>query len=251
MARETATIVCTLENDYPVIVVRAAGEMTYASVPVLRRTVQKGLTDHPALLLIDIARLEVVDELTVTAFAMFARQGGAAEVPVMLVAPSARMAVQLDALAIGHSVSAYPTEELARAAFAERPAPHRLQLSLEPGPAATAAARDLVDEACARWRMSSVADPAALIATELVANAVQHAATEIVFSIALRPSCLHLSCRDRSSSPPRRGASDDIESGRGLLIIEAMAAAWGFSRTPDGKVVWATVHGRRQVRARG
>jgi anti-anti-sigma regulatory factor/anti-sigma regulatory factor (Ser/Thr protein kinase) len=238
-------LVCRLENDYPVIVVHAAGRLTYASVPAVRRTVQNGFADHPALLLIDLAEVEVVDDLTLTAFAMLARQGAAADVPVMLVVPGPPLAGQLDQMAINHSVPTYATEELARAAFARRPAPRRLQLVLDPVPAATAAARELVDEACVRWRLPEVADAAALIATELVANAVRHAASEILFAVARRPAFLHLSCRDRSISPPRRGMSDDVETGRGLLIVEAMAASWGFNSTPNGKVVWATVPGRR------
>ena len=61
-ARDESTLVCTLENDYPVIVVRAAGRLTYASIPAIRQTVQKGFADHPVLLLIDVAEVAFLEE---------------------------------------------------------------------------------------------------------------------------------------------------------------------------------------------
>jgi anti-anti-sigma factor len=244
--RRNAALVCTVENDFPVLVVRASGRMTFATVPVLRRVVRKGLSDHPALLLIDVSAVEVIDDITVTVFASLARRGAEDDVPVMLVAPPPPLAGQLDALGVGRSVPTYATEELARSALARRAAPWRLQVALDPVPSATSAARDLVDRACARWRLRDVADVAALIATELVANAVQHAGTPIMFVVTRRPTYLHLACRDRSHVLPRRDGGDvDVPSGRGLLIIEAIAVGWGFSPTRDGKVVWATARSRR------
>jgi anti-anti-sigma regulatory factor len=243
--RDDTRLVCTLENDFPVTVVRAIGEMTYTSVAALRRVVRKGFTDRPALMLVDVAAVAVLDDVTVTTFAALAKQGAEAEVPVMLVGPSLPFAAHLNAMGIGRSVPVYPTEASARQAFAERPAPGRLQVDLDPVPSATAVARDLVDRACARWRLVELADAAALIATELVANAVQHAGTAMTFVVTHRPSYLHLACRDRSPAEPHRGPTDDLDGGRGLLLIEAIAESWGFSPTLDGKVVWATVRSRR------
>jgi len=114
-------LVCTLENDFPVTVVRAIGEMSFASVPALRRIVHKGLTDHPALLLIDVSAVAVIDDITVTVFTALVNQGAAADVPVMLVGPAPPLAAHLDALGIGRTVSVHPTEASARQAFASRP----------------------------------------------------------------------------------------------------------------------------------
>jgi hypothetical protein len=44
--------------------------------------------------------------------------------------------------------------------------------------------------------------------------------------------------------------SEDAEGGRGLLVVEALSASWGYVRTVDGKVVWATVRVRPQARIR-
>jgi anti-anti-sigma factor len=240
--RGDAALVCVLENDYPVTVVRAAGAMSVASVPALRRVVQKAFTDHPALLLIDVSALEVIDDVTVTAFAALARQGALVDVAVMLVAPAPALAEQLNALGVKRTVPTYASEESARAAAAARPGPWFLQAELDPVPSATVTAREMADQACTQWRLRELADTVSLVATELVANAVQHAGTRVTFTLTRRPSYLHIACRDRSSAVPCRGGDDTDR--RGLLIVESIATGWGFTPTLDGKVVWATVRSR-------
>jgi hypothetical protein len=151
-------------------------------------------------------------------------------------------------MSVSSAVPTFRTEEQAKSAYALSPAPRRVRMELQPVPGATAEARCLIDDACGRWRVGGLADTAALIATELVANAIQHARTPIVFSVALRRTYLHIGVRDRSGDPPVRGGAGsrdgdgDVEdTGRGLLIVESLAAGWGHARTQDGKVVWATV----------
>jgi anti-anti-sigma regulatory factor/anti-sigma regulatory factor (Ser/Thr protein kinase) len=244
-------LTCIAENDFPTTVVHAAGPLTYGTVPVLRRTVLKALTDHPELLLVDVSGVEAIDDLTLTALPMLAEQGALNEVAVMVCGPSPALARQLDAMAIGHRVPTFRSQDQAKAAFARQPAPRRARLLLEPVPSATAAARAVVDDVCTRWRISDIADTAALIATELVANAIQHARTEITFSVALRQTYLHIAVRDRSIAPPVRGGLDEEDDGRGLLIIESLAAGWGHARTADGKVVWATLRPRSAPVGRG
>jgi hypothetical protein len=36
-------------------------------------------------------------------------------------------------------------------------------------------------------------------------------------------------------------AGPDFDSGRGLMIVDALSADWGAYREADGKVVWAPV----------
>jgi hypothetical protein len=44
--------------------------------------------------------------------------------------------------------------------------------------------------------------------------------------------------RDASGSPPvPAGPGDDDENGRGLLIVDALSAGWGWKPAPGGKVV--------------
>jgi hypothetical protein len=81
-----------------------------------------------------------------------------------------------------------------------------------------------------------------MIVTELVANGIEHAGTPMRLSIARRTWHLHLALRDESPLPLRRiDGDDDRDAGRGLLIVEGTASAWGCVHTPGGKVVWATL----------
>ena len=35
--------------------------------------------------------------------------------------------------------------------------------------------------------------------------------------------------------------AESAEGGRGLILVDALAAAWGSTPAPDGKHVWATL----------
>ena len=93
--------------------------------------------------------------------------------------------------------------------------------------------------ACDRERL----DDATLVLSELVGNAVRHAEGDSM-QVRLRRTgeVLRIAVHDRSSSHPQpREASVEDESGRGMLIINALSHRWGWEPRPDGKVVWADV----------
>lgn len=237
---------CVLERDFPICHVRVRGVLGYATAPQLRATIMKAFTDRPDLVLIDVSGLDVEDDITLTAFAALVRQGSAAGVSVMLHGAPPALARQLDTMAVTRTVPTFATTEEALAAHARRPGPARAQVDLSPDRDATGGARDLVDRCCALWGVSDIADDAALVVTELVANAVQHARTSCTVTVTLRERYLHIAVRDRSRQLPRRVTTDDeLEAGRGLLIVEGIATSWGVVDTLGGKVVWASVRLRR------
>ncbi|GAA2326198.1 STAS domain-containing protein [Dactylosporangium salmoneum] len=237
----TDELSCVHEPDLPVALLRVAGALTYATVPDLRRAAQKAITDQPDLLLIDVAGVCALDDITLTAFPMLARQGAEAGTEVMLIGPSPVLSEQLERLGVARQVPVFGTAAQAVAERARRPGPLRMEATLPPDPDSTAAARDLVDRACAQWRVPHLADTAALIVTEFVANALQYAGTPMRVSVALRRRHLHIAVRDGSLRPVRRSGGDDDEPGRGLLIVEGVSAAWGSMQTVGGKVVWAAL----------
>jgi hypothetical protein len=117
---------------------------------------------------------------------------------------------------------------------------NRISMPLGPVLDSIDLARWAAREACARWRIGSAVDQAQTVVSELVTNAIVHAGAPIGLVVALAEPLLHIAVRDGSLRRPRLLTLDD-RRGYGLLLVDAFADRWGCDRTPDGKVVWATI----------
>lgn len=109
-------------------------------------------------------------------------------------------------------------------------------------------ARRLARVAMCAWNMDEASEGAALLLTELFANAVRHARGECVRVIINRPDddrvCVAVVDREPRRLPELRAAGPDDTDGRGLALVEEMADRWGYDlmgsgRRPWGKRVWA------------
>lgn len=98
------------------------------------------------------------------------------------------------------------------------------------------------------WHLEDAQDGAALLVSELFANAVRHARGENVRVIIDRPEAdrVYVAVVDRAPRqvPVLRVAGPDDVTGRGLALVEEMADRWGYDlmgsgRIPWGKRVWA------------
>jgi anti-sigma regulatory factor (Ser/Thr protein kinase) len=113
--------------------------------------------------------------------------------------------------------------------------------------ASVPAARRTLRRCLERWDMTGLADSAELVVAELAANAVRHASgpddrlIEIRFD-RLPGGRLRIEVHDTDDTKPERDElSADAESGRGLLLVEALTnGRWGVGeRDGVGKLVWA------------
>ncbi|MGX1854821.1 ATP-binding protein [Streptomyces sp. NPDC055299] len=109
-------------------------------------------------------------------------------------------------------------------------------------PESVATARRLVRTALTAWGLEELADDGALVVSELVTNAVQHARSEVIRLVISRPgpATVRIGVVDKSKAPPQRhrpGSEDD--SGRGLVLVAALADDWGTDPLPWGKRVWS------------
>jgi anti-sigma regulatory factor (Ser/Thr protein kinase) len=104
-----------------------------------------------------------------------------------------------------------------------------------------AQARHFVAQTLRGWGRADLVDDAAVVATELASNAVLHARTGFTVSlVSPGDGIIRVAVRDASDALPRPRCPTPLEgSGRGLGLIEAIAAVWGVDVLPDGKVVWA------------
>ncbi|QKW10262.1 ATP-binding protein [Streptomyces sp. NA04227] len=123
----------------------------------------------------------------------------------------------------------------------------RYSETLPSEPESAAAARRLMNTATSRWGLEELAEESALVVTELVANAVQHARGEVIRVVVERTAVrtVRVAVADFSRELPRpRAPKDDAEDGRGLFMVAALAADWGTDERRWGKIVWAELAGR-------
>ena len=100
-----------------------------------------------------------------------------------------------------------------------------------------------------RTHLSVVPDPCVddvvLAASEVLANAIRHGQGPVVLRVWPSPDVLRVEVVDRGPvvglQPGRRGS--EAEGGRGLQIVEAVAARWGVDPVEPGpgKAVWFEV----------
>ncbi|MEU4804275.1 ATP-binding protein [Actinosynnema sp. NPDC023587] len=104
-----------------------------------------------------------------------------------------------------------------------------------------------------RWverLLGDVVDPQAmgdvlLVVTELVSNAYDHGRRALEVRV-VRPSWrtrrVRVEVDDTSSELPVLGRSRIADSrGMGLVLVNALSAAWGTLPRPGGKTVWADI----------
>jgi anti-sigma regulatory factor (Ser/Thr protein kinase) len=106
---------------------------------------------------------------------------------------------------------------------------------------------------CAEWlgswlprsaQAAEVIEDVELIASELVTNAVLAGSTHVGVRLCLDGGVLVLTVDDDAPGVPVVQPGDPTAGhGRGLAIVDQIAARWGVSPTPMGKGVWAELTG--------
>jgi anti-sigma regulatory factor (Ser/Thr protein kinase) len=107
---------------------------------------------------------------------------------------------------------------------------------------AVAEARRLLRDHLRSWNVSGLADTAELLTSELVTNALIHTdhGAELTATLTGGPvRRLRVEVYDFASRHPKlRKASDQADSGRGMLLVQALADSWGVRQHGAGKIVW-------------
>ncbi len=91
----------------------------------------------------------------------------------------------------------------------------------------------------------SVIDDVVLVVTELVSNAIRHAQPlpggEMTVAWEIDPAGVTVRVTDGGapSQPEVQHPSARDVSGRGLALVEALAARWGIDDAPGATTVWA------------
>ncbi len=100
-------------------------------------------------------------------------------------------------------------------------------------------ARAFLHTALRTWRLDGCDDITELLVTELVANVVTHVGAPMTIRVHHSSGRVRVEIDDASRQVPvvrHPGAAD--EHGRGMLLVDRLANAWGVDRHADGKTVW-------------
>jgi Histidine kinase-like ATPase domain len=125
--------------------------------------------------------------------------------------------------------------------------PLHSHLELAAIPGAAPRARHHTRRVLGDWDLGVLGEPAELIVSELVTNAIRACRTAgadrpVRLRLASDRARVLIEVQDGSPQPPvPADATAEDESGRGLCLVEAMSAAWDWypHRASGGKVVWA------------
>ena len=111
-------------------------------------------------------------------------------------------------------------------------------LHLEPVVESTPVARHWI-AAHLRDLPAEVTGCAALLTSELVTNAVLHAATPLCITLHILPDRIRVDVADGNPSfPSIKDYGRDAATGRGLTLFNTLASNWGVQAVEDGKIVW-------------
>lgn len=107
--------------------------------------------------------------------------------------------------------------------------------------ASVAQARRFVAQQITEWNAGQILTDAVLVTSELAANAIMHAGSRCRIRLSLNAATLRIDVIDAGAGTPEPQLADvSAERGRGLRMVDAVAAAWGIEALPgDGKLVWA------------
>ncbi|RAJ40533.1 PAS domain-containing protein [Kitasatospora sp. SolWspMP-SS2h] len=98
-------------------------------------------------------------------------------------------------------------------------------------------------DALRRWGVPDLIDTAELLSSELVTNAIRHTDRDAMFTARLYQehgrARLRVEVEDESDLwPTRRTPGEQASSGRGLMLVEALADTWGVEPRGTGKRMW-------------
>jgi anti-sigma regulatory factor (Ser/Thr protein kinase) len=118
--------------------------------------------------------------------------------------------------------------------------PHGFRVT--PAPGSVAEARQQVISVVRGWHLGLSEDrleDLRLLTSEVVTNALSHTSGACAVCVRWTGTRVRVEVTDPDPAPPQCGdATPDDESGRGLMLVSALSAAWGVDPDAAGKIVW-------------
>jgi hypothetical protein len=221
--------------------VSLVGPLSLSTTPQVGKVLLAHFAAGPPVL-VDLSRLEPGWPPAVEVFHAALQAGGGWPLArLVLFAAEPAMVAALQALDVVERVPLANDYPAARARCADPPDVVDRYVNLVDDPTSARLARDAARAACHDWRIPHVAADLALIASELVINAVEHAYSAPRMTVSLEQSAVTVSVRDDlpGAAPRPQLACVGAPGGQGLLMVTALSTRWGVIPHDDGKTVWA------------
>jgi hypothetical protein len=226
-----------------------------------RELLSKCLAEQPAGILLDLTYLDDPYAQSASLWFTAAREAGRCQPPIRIAVclpDDVPLTARMRQLGARYRLAIYPNETQAHTALmSDRQLTDELRFTLPPLLDSAGTARSIAGAACREWDLHALYPRAVLVASELVGNAAEHAATSITLSLArltshLRPPShqyplLRLAVHDLDPALPQLLAPTPgapLDRGLGLRIVDAAAEKWGAFPTRAGKLVWAILKSR-------
>jgi anti-sigma regulatory factor (Ser/Thr protein kinase) len=117
---------------------------------------------------------------------------------------------------------------------------HRVTVTFPADLESASAARHFLEDRLREWGAEDLVESARLLVSELMVNAVLHSGTAAQLTVDLEPGCLRVEVGDGGTGEVvQQPYEPESPTGRGLMIVDALASRWGVDDRPrGGKVVW-------------
>lgn len=215
------------------------GVLGTRTAPQLDRVLRKQLLDRGRLL-VDVSRLDLASTAVLASFpAALAATGGWPASRLVLVSPGGPVVEGMWQSGRHREVPVAGDVTEGLTLLDRRPARVRRTTDLPAGQTAAPFARLLLRSVCEDWNVpADTVDRAAIVANELVSNAVQHTLGPGELALAHSRRGLWISVRDGSAARPVLTAESE---GLGLRAVAELSRTWGVTPMGSGKSVWALI----------
>lgn len=196
--------------------------------------VQRAFAAEPRAVVLDLAQVSTMSERARCALGSLPQLRDGRALASLVVCPPAHTPEMA-----GWVRATDRDEALARV---ERRRCPRTRIDVEHGPHGPAQARAAVTACAAELGLQEVSDDVVLLVSEMVTNAIRHAAPPVRLEIQAGDDDVVVAVRDGSPHPPApRRPGQDAEGGRGMLLVDLLSDDHGVRGDPPGKAVWARV----------
>jgi anti-sigma regulatory factor (Ser/Thr protein kinase) len=225
------------------VLLRPRGELDQDAAARLGRAVYVLLMDRGRVVL-DISTMTASQMRTLATLPnVLARVGGWPLARLVLLGADPTLSAAVRLAGIDQTLSLAPDWKAASDLLRARPWCLARESLMPATIEASTLARAAIGEVCREWDLDAVSMEAEMTATELVANAANHAGTESTLACTLAGGDLHIAVRDWDppSDTTLQRIAERAGGRRGLTLVAGVAHFWGCIRHQNGKTVWAVL----------